>query len=105
MDVIKIIHVKDEDKGRFVVFVNDIEAGYIKYEWMENGNFNANGTLVYDEFKGKNIGKQLYNALMNFAREENVEIYPTCPFVVKTMLRDKAVYDLLDDDFKKENDL
>lgn len=105
MENITIKHEESEDNGRFLAYYDGVEAGYIKYKWMDNGNFNANGTLVYEEFRDKKIGKLLYDTLLNFAREKGVKIYPTCPYVVKLMLRDTSVHDLLDDDFKKENGL
>ncbi len=102
---IKLEHAEENSKGRFTIYYDNDEAGYILYEWLPNGNLLANGTLVYNDFRDKKLGKPLYDALMNFARSKNTHIYPTCPFVVKSMLRDKSVHDLLDDKFKAENNL
>lgn len=97
----EIKHQPEEGKGRFVVYVNDIEAGYIKYEIISNGNLKANGTLVYDEFRNQHLGTPLFNTLINFAREKGVKIYPTCPYVVKMFERHPELSDLLDEDYLK----
>lgn len=103
MENVRIEHIANEADGRFVAYVNDEEAGYIKYEWMPNGNFKANGTLVFEAFRSYKLGQPLYEALLNFAREQKVKIYPTCPFVVKMMNRDSGVWNLLDEDYLKEH--
>jgi predicted GNAT family acetyltransferase len=76
-------HIDDNNEGRFIVEYEGQEAGYIKYKWLENGNINANGTLVYDTFKDK----------------KGIKIYPTCPFVVKMFSRMPELNDLLADDY------
>lgn len=97
----EIKHQPEEGKGRFVVYVNDTEAGYIKYEIISNGNLKANGTLVYDEFRNQHLGTPLFNTLINFARKKGVKIYPTCPYVVKMFERHPELSDLLDEDYLK----
>lgn len=89
-------HLEEENGGRFIVQVDGKDAGYIKYQWMENGNFNANGTLVYDEYRDHKLGMPLFNKLIAFAEEKGVKIYPTCPFVVKTFNRHPELHHLLD---------
>lgn len=101
----KIQHIENEQGGKFFVYYDNQEAGFIQYEWLPNGNFKANGTLVYDEFRDKKLGKPLFDALMNFAREKKVKIYPTCPFVVLSMKRDASTHDLRAEDYKAENGL
>ena len=97
----EIKHQHEEGKGRFVVFVDDKEAGYIKYEIMPNNNLKANGTLIYEEFRAQHLGTPLFNTLINFAKEQKVKIYPTCPYVVKMFERHPELSDLLDDDYLK----
>lgn len=103
MATIRFEHIENESEGRFVVFVNDQEAGYIKYEWLPNGNLKAIGTLVYDDFKSEKLGMPLYNHLMSFVKERGVKVYPTCPFVVKIMHRTPAVWKYLDDAYLSEH--
>lgn len=104
MDNIQIKQEEREDSVKFWMFGRS-ETRFIQYEWLPNGNFKANGTLVYDDFRDKKLGKPLFDALMNFAREKNVKIYPTCPFVVLSMKRDASTHDLWAEDYKAENGL
>lgn len=96
-------HINDSKEGRFVVEVDRKEAGYIQYKWMENGNINANGTLVYDEYREHRLGMPLFDKLIEFAREKGIKIYPTCPFVVKVFSRRPELNDLLDNDYVKKS--
>lgn len=103
MEHINIVHEAQENEGRFVVQYDGQEAGYIKYMNMEDGVINANGTLVHEAYRDKKLGAPLYDALMGYARDNNLKIYPTCPFVVKMMKRDTSVHDLLTEAYKAEN--
>lgn len=105
MQTVQIKHEVNEEGGKFWVFHEGTEAGFIQYKWLGNGNFNANGTLVYDEFRDQKLGKPLFDTLMNFAREQKVKIFPTCPFVVLSMKRDPSTHDLWAEDYKTENGL
>jgi predicted GNAT family acetyltransferase len=105
MEPITMEHQSEGNNGRFVAYYQGEEAGYIKYQYLADGNINANGTLVYENFRDKHLGKPLLDALMNFAREKGIKIYPTCPFVVKSMQRDATLHPLLTDAYKQEHDM
>lgn len=40
-------------------------------------------TYVSEQFEGQGIGKQLLNAVVEYARENNLKILATCPFALK----------------------
>lgn len=93
-------HYDDGKEGRFFVILdNGMEAGWIKYKWLENGNLLADGTRVYEEFKDQKLGLPLFNRLIEFVKERQVKIYPVCPFVVKTFARNPELSYLLADDY------
>ena len=50
-------------------------------------------TSVSDELRGQNIGKQLLERLVEFAREKNKKVMPLCPFAKKEMMRNKEEYE------------
>src|SRR5690554_1391338 len=90
----------DGKEGRFFVILdNGMEAGWIQYKWLDNGNLLANGTRVYEEFKDQKLGIPLFNRLVEFAEERKTKIYPLCPFVVKTFARHPELKNLLADDY------
>ena len=49
-------------------------------------------TSVADELRGQNIGKQLLEKLIGFAREKNKKVIPLCPFAKNEMMRNKEEY-------------
>lgn len=94
-------HTEEGNKGRFTFWVDGKEAGFIKYDILPNHNLLANGTLVHDEFKSLRLGGQLFDTLIAYAREKNVKIYPTCPYVVKMFEKHGELAALLATDYKK----
>lgn len=61
----------DGKEGRFFVILdNGMEAGWIQYKWLGNGNLLANGTRVYEEFKDQKLGIPLFNKLVEFAEKK-----------------------------------
>lgn len=98
----EIKHKPLEDKGRFYVYVDDKEAGYIQYKIKPNKNLIANGTLVYDEFRDQHLGTPLFNTLIDFAKKQGVKIFPTCPYVIKMFERHPELHDLLDEEYIKQ---
>lgn len=98
----EIKHIKEQGKGRFVVNVNNKEAGYLKYDILPNGNLKANGTLVYDDFRDHKLGKPLFDSLIEYVKMENKKIFPTCPYVVAMFKKHPELSQLLDDDYKNQ---
>lgn len=67
-------HYDDSKEGRFFIILdNGLEAGWIGYFWLENGNLLANGTKVYEEFKDQKLGSFLFDRLVAFAIEKQVK--------------------------------
>lgn len=95
----EINHLNEENHGRFVVSVNGKEAGYLKYKILENGNLNANGTLVYDEFKDQKLGKPLFDAFIDYVKENHLKVFPTCPYIVVMFKKHPELSHLLADDY------
>ena len=50
-------------------------------------------TSVSDELRGQNIGKQLLERLVEFAKEKKKKVMPLCPFAKKEMMRNKEEYE------------
>lgn len=93
-------HYDDGKEGRFFIIAdNGMEAGWIKYEWMDNGNIRTNGTRVYEEFKDQKLGTPLFNRLIEFIQEKNIKVYPECPFVVSKFARNPQLNHLLDEQY------
>ncbi|HFC8512942.1 GNAT family N-acetyltransferase [Neisseria sp. P0019.S003] len=54
----------------------------ITYVPKGEGVIEANHTFVDPSIRGQGVAHQLVDQLADFARKENLKIYPTCPYVV-----------------------
>ena len=52
-------------------------------------------TEVSDVLRGKNVGKQLVAAAVDYARKNNIKILPLCPFAKSVFERVKEYSDVL----------
>jgi predicted GNAT family acetyltransferase len=64
----------------------------LEYSLAESNLMIINHTEVDDSLKGKNIGNQLVNAAVEFARAHQLKIFPLCPFANAVMKKKKAQY-------------
>ncbi|PSL03358.1 GNAT family N-acetyltransferase [Cecembia rubra] len=91
----KIEQFNRESKGFFKAIEEDREAGRMTYSWAGENRFIIDHTEVNPEFKGKNVGKQLVMAAVNFARENNLKIIPLCPYAKSVFDKTAEIRDLL----------
>jgi predicted GNAT family acetyltransferase len=91
----EIKHINGESKGYFMSEVDGVEAGRMTYIWVGNDKFVINHTEVHPDFKGKNIGKQMLMAAVDYARSANVKIIPQCPFVKSVFEKVPEIKDVL----------
>lgn len=52
-------------------------------------------TFVSDELRGQNVGRQLLQKLVDWARKENKKIVPLCPFVKAEIMKNNEYADVL----------
>lgn len=98
----KINHIQNENDGKFVVTIDGKEAGYLQYKILENGNLNANGTLVYDDFRKMKLGTPLFNSFIDYVKANNLKVFPTCPYIVVMFKKHPELADLLADDYQQQ---
>ena len=85
-----------ETKGFFKAELEGKEAGRMSYTWAGKEKMIIDHTEVHPEFKGKNAGKQLVMAAVNFARENKITIIPLCPYAKSVFDRTPEIRDVLD---------
>lgn len=98
-----MIEIKQEhtkNNGKFIVYYDAIEAGYLKYDILTNNDLKANGTLVYDDYRDKKLGTPLFNAFINFVKANNLKVYPTCPYIVAMFEKHTELANLLSNDYQ-----
>ena len=82
----EIQHLDDGKNGRFFMLADGKEQAFMTYVHAGPGKFIIDHTVVMPANEGKGLGKQLVEAAVTFARENNYKIMPLCPFT-------KAVFD------------
>ncbi|WP_347051936.1 GNAT family N-acetyltransferase [Flavobacterium olei] len=86
----EIKQTDDKRKGSFEAIQDGKQAGEMTYTWAGDSKFIIDHTEVSEDFAGQGVGKKLLMATVEFARENNVQIIPLCPFA-------KSVFDKVED--------
>ncbi len=84
-----------ESKGFFKATEDEKEAGRMTYSWAGDNRIIIDHTEVNPEFKGKNVGKQMVLAAVDFARKNSIKILPLCPFAKSVFDRNTDLHDVL----------
>ena len=95
----EIKHSQTVNDGQFSLYENDKQIGYIKYEWAKNGNIKATGTFVDESKRGQQLGEVLFDELLEFAEQNDVKIYPICPYIIKLVEEKPELTEFLDEEY------
>lgn len=77
-----------DNKGMFYVENNGEVQAEMIYHMASPDNMVIEHTEVSDQLRGQNVGYQLVEAAVQYARQNNIKITVWCPFA-------KKVFDLL----------
>ncbi|NQZ76209.1 MAG: N-acetyltransferase [Ekhidna sp.] len=87
---------EQESKGRFVAIDGDMEAGEMTYSIANDGQLLiVDHTGVDESYKGKGVGKILFEHLVSSARAEERKVMPLCPFTRAMFKKNKDDWDVL----------
>lgn len=82
-----VVQHKDQGKsGMFYVQVDGDILAQMTYTNKDGENMIMEHTVVDDELRGKNVGYQMVQTAVQYARNHQLKIVPQCPFV-------KSVFD------------
>lgn len=84
----------DITNQRFFTIVEGKEA-YLQYLMVDKKVLNYYKTYVPNELRGKGIAGKIVEAALNYARENNLKIIPTCSYVDTFIERHKNFEDLI----------
>ncbi|MFH5883952.1 GNAT family N-acetyltransferase [Halalkalibaculum sp. DA3122] len=84
-----------DSKGSFFIEENGEVQAEITYSKAGDTKIIIDHTEVSDELRGENIGKRLVEHTVNYARENNLNVIPLCPFAKSIIERDKSLQDVL----------
>ena len=67
------------EEKRFVVKADDQEV-YVEFE-MRNNKMELDHTYTHPELRGKGLAAQVVRAALEYAKENNFKVIPTCSYV------------------------
>jgi uncharacterized protein len=82
----EVQHKKRENKGMFYVQENGEILARMTYLQIDREKLIVEHTEVDDEIRHENVGYQMLQTAVQYARKHHLKIVPMCPFV-------KAVFD------------
>ena len=92
----KINKEETETKGRLVAVDEDQEIGEVTYSLANEGQLLiADHTGVDKEYKGRGVGMELFDALVDMARSESRKVMPLCPFIRSAFEKNRDKWDVL----------
>lgn len=90
-----IKHQQTDNRGRFYLELNDeVLAELLVNESPER--MIIEHTEVDDELRGRNVGLELVQAAVEYARQKNLKIQPLCPFAAKVFEKKPELRDVLE---------
>lgn len=84
----------NEKKGRFVLYEDDVQAGYVTFYADGDDKIVLDHTVVDQQFGGKGYAKQLVLQVVAHARENNLKIVPVCSYAQRVFERDESLNDV-----------
>lgn len=81
-----VIHFPEQQQFIYVTENNE-KAGRLAYRIINESKIDAYTTKVEEAFQGKGIAAALYNALIEFAQQQQLKIKPSCHYIEKKMER------------------
>lgn len=80
-----IKHRSDEKRGIFFIQQDNNVQAEMTYVKSGERAIIIDHTEVGEELKGQGAGKEMVKAAVEFARENGIKIYATCPFAKKVL--------------------
>lgn len=90
-----IQHKEENSKGSFFIEENGELKAEITYSKAGDTKIIIDHTEVSDELRGENIGKELVEHAVDYARKNGLKVIPLCPFAKSVIERDKTLQDVL----------
>ena len=81
--------------GSFFVADNDVTLAEMVYTMASPNKMIIEHTEVDDKLRGKNVGYQLLDAVVEYARANNIKIIPLCPFASSVFKKKTELADVL----------
>ena len=90
----RILQREDAKEGAFYIEENGESVAELTYT-LEKGKMVIQHTEVDESLRGKNVGYDLVERAVEFARESNLKIVPVCRFAKKVLEKHASFQDVL----------
>lgn len=84
-----------QDTNRFYIGDPNNAQAEITYVPQENNVIAIDHTYVSSDLRGQGVAKTLLDAVVTYARENNLKIVPVCSYAVTVMNDNKDYQDIL----------
>lgn len=92
---IAVTRADGSDVNEFVLLVDGVRLGSLDFARPEAGVLRIDYVEVAPELRGSGLGRQLIEAAVEWARDENMKIVPICGYARSVITRDPAMSKLL----------
>ncbi|MES1222166.1 MAG: GNAT family N-acetyltransferase [Bacteroidota bacterium] len=82
-------------KGSFYIEEGEKILAEMVYTMASPAKMIIEHTEVSDELRGKNVGYQLVNHMVEYARKNNIKVIPLCPFTNSVFKKKPEYADVL----------
>lgn len=86
----------DKLNQKFFIIIDEKEA-FLRYRLEGNKKINLIKTYVPPELRGKRIAEKIVMKGMEYARENNLHVIPTCSYIETFLLRHNEYRKLVDE--------
>jgi len=87
----EVIHEKENE--RFVIYA---EGNEVYVEYKKRGNkIDLHHTYTHPALRGKGLAAQVVRAALEFAKENNLKVIPTCSYVQAFIAKNAEYKDLV----------
>lgn len=94
MSSVRIEIADDADKKRYEIHSDGEPAGFVTYR-LKAGLIELVHTEIDEEFEGHRLGSRLISFALDDARQRELAVLPTCPFVNDYIQRHRQYVDLV----------
>ncbi len=91
----EILLNESDTKGFSVAIENDKRIGMMTYSIAGPELIIIDHTDVEPAYKGKGVGRQMLQKIVEMARDKNILIIPLCPFAASMFKKSQDIKDVL----------
>ena len=92
---VAVRHAATPTRGAFVIERDELRLAEMTYVRAGAKRIIVDHTFVDDALRGEGVGRRLLQAVVEWARAEQLLVIPVCPFAKSTFERDASIRDVL----------